>query len=181
MTIYVVRHACAGHKAEWTGPDAQRPLDPAGERQAAVLVAVLAGAPLAQVVSSPSRRCVDTVAAVASAHEVPLVREPALRSPASGVPAIASLLHDEGGPGAGTLVCTHGEVLEPLLGRLRSEGLVVAGDPGDAALLAKGGLWELRRQGPRWHLELVGDASLDACPHHHHDSLRAAPRVPARR
>jgi broad specificity phosphatase PhoE len=59
-TIYLVRHA----HAEWRDDDS-RPLSNAGSEAAAVLADRLASRPIAAVYTSPSRRSVETVAALA--------------------------------------------------------------------------------------------------------------------
>lgn len=37
MRLIILRHATAGNKRHWSGPDAQRPLDTDGERTAELL------------------------------------------------------------------------------------------------------------------------------------------------
>ena len=44
MIVYLVRHARAGHRAQWDGNDTLRPLDERGRRQAELLVDQLEGA-----------------------------------------------------------------------------------------------------------------------------------------
>lgn len=64
-TVLLVRHAKAGKREHWTGEDTERPLSPAGLRQAAALRGLLPlfGADLTY--SAPPVRCVQTVAALA--------------------------------------------------------------------------------------------------------------------
>ncbi|MEO7556386.1 MAG: phosphoglycerate mutase family protein, partial [Acidimicrobiales bacterium] len=62
MTLYLVRHADAKSRSGWHGPDLQRTLSKKGERQAAGLAALLNGAAIAAILSSPAVRCLDTVA-----------------------------------------------------------------------------------------------------------------------
>jgi broad specificity phosphatase PhoE len=58
---YLVRHAPAGDKRAWTGPDLMRPLSGAGHREAHGLLVQLRPCPIARIVSSPTVRCVETV------------------------------------------------------------------------------------------------------------------------
>jgi phosphohistidine phosphatase SixA len=44
--VYLIRHACAGDKRHWTGPDVERPLDAAGIAQAEALADELAVLPI---------------------------------------------------------------------------------------------------------------------------------------
>jgi 8-oxo-(d)GTP phosphatase len=62
VPLILVRHASAGHKADWPGDDRLRPLDAAGMADARVLASLMACfAPVARVLSSPALRCIDTV------------------------------------------------------------------------------------------------------------------------
>lgn len=67
MTLLLVRHADAGDRAAWTGDDLARPLSATGRRQSEELAGMLAGRDLTRILSSPAKRCVDTVAPLAAA------------------------------------------------------------------------------------------------------------------
>ena len=54
--LLVVRHADAGDKGSWEGPDLLRPLSPAGRRQAEGLVVRLEDFPVERILSSPTLR-----------------------------------------------------------------------------------------------------------------------------
>jgi 8-oxo-(d)GTP phosphatase len=58
----VVRHARAGSRAAWKGPDDERPLDQTGREQARVLATLLTAYDVSRAVSADVRRCVDTLA-----------------------------------------------------------------------------------------------------------------------
>jgi 8-oxo-dGTP diphosphatase len=66
--VLLVRHAWAGDRTAWAGDDRERPLDERGHRQAATLVERLAGYRVEQILTSPYRRCVETVAPLAAAR-----------------------------------------------------------------------------------------------------------------
>lgn len=159
---WVVRHACAGHKDDWDGLDADRPLDPAGTVQATALAEVLADEAPARLLASPTRRCIDTLAPLAAALGLEVEVEPALRS-ASGVELVRLLASDEHD---GAALCTHGEVMEPALPVLQAAGLEVAGTVDEGDLLLKGAAWRLDRAAPGWRLDLVAPIPLTACPRH---------------
>lgn len=60
-TVLLVRHAKAGQRSEWTGPDADRPLESAGREQAEHLANTLPGFQPTRVLSAIKVRCVETV------------------------------------------------------------------------------------------------------------------------
>ena len=64
-TFYVIRHASAGSREDWSGDDRLRPLTSKGLAEAERLVASLKRFPITAVFSSPYRRCLQTVEPVA--------------------------------------------------------------------------------------------------------------------
>ena len=58
---YLVRHAHAGNKRAWAGPDSARPLSIAGRQEAHGLLTRLRDYPISRILSSPSVRCLQTV------------------------------------------------------------------------------------------------------------------------
>jgi phosphohistidine phosphatase SixA len=109
----LVRHARAGEREKWTGDDRLRPLDKRGRRQAAGLVAPLAALGVDRLVSSPSVRCVETLEPAAASMGLELEERPELAEGASAED-VRSLLADL--DGATPALCTHGDVVEALLG-----------------------------------------------------------------
>jgi 8-oxo-(d)GTP phosphatase len=76
VALLLVRHASAGDRDEWEGDDRARPLDDRGRAQAAGLVDALSAYRVDRILTSPAVRCVETVAPLASAHDLePEVRE----------------------------------------------------------------------------------------------------------
>ncbi|MEO6627314.1 MAG: phosphoglycerate mutase family protein, partial [Aquihabitans sp.] len=57
MLIHVVRHAHAGSRKNWAGPDEDRPLSPRGLRQAQLVADALRDHPIDTLWSSPYLRC----------------------------------------------------------------------------------------------------------------------------
>jgi 8-oxo-dGTP pyrophosphatase MutT (NUDIX family) len=114
--VLVVRHAHAGARRAWHGPDELRPLDSVGVRQAAALTPLLALFAPTVVVSASPRRCRDTVEPLGLPVKVcPAFDE---ESPA-GIAGAVSALRDlvaERGP---TVVCSQGKVIPPALSALR--------------------------------------------------------------
>ncbi|MGH9263082.1 MAG: SixA phosphatase family protein [Acidimicrobiales bacterium] len=117
MAVLFVRHAEAGDRNRWEGPDEHRPLSPQGQAQAGGLVGVLAGFRLARVLSSPYLRCTQTVEPVAAARGLAVEPTNDLAEGAgrAGLTLVRSLLE-----GASYVaLCTHGDVMEDVLDGLR--------------------------------------------------------------
>lgn len=68
MPLLLVRHAWAGDRTLWVGDDRERPLDDRGRRDASDLVDQLASYEIEEILSSPYRRCVETVLPLAEAR-----------------------------------------------------------------------------------------------------------------
>lgn len=122
---YLVRHADAGDKRAWTGPDGDRPLSKTGHLQVEGLIAELAVYPIAQIVSSPAARCWQTVRPLAEQRRLPVRIDAALSVDADLDEAVALLLRPRPDD---VLLCTHGELIGPLLGRLRDLGAPLGGE-----------------------------------------------------
>jgi phosphohistidine phosphatase SixA len=76
--MLLIRHAQAGDREQWEGDDRERPLDARGERQAVALVDQLAGFAIERILSSPYRRCLETVAPLARARGLEVEAQPEL-------------------------------------------------------------------------------------------------------
>jgi len=134
--IYIVRHAHAGNRSSWSGPDHKRPLSHKGVLQAKALAKYLAKNGARQVFTSPFLRCVQTVAPLAHRLELGYVDLPEL---AEGAPpeGAAALLRTAG---KGTVICSHGDVLASLVGHLAAHGA-----PIDLKTeIEKAGVWRLK-------------------------------------
>jgi 8-oxo-dGTP diphosphatase len=105
----LVRHAHAGSRERWEGGDDRlRPLSKKGRRQAEALVRSLAAIPLERILSSPYRRCVESVEPLARARGLRIEETEALAEGA-GLEAVLALLREVAGrPSA---VCTHGDIM----------------------------------------------------------------------
>jgi broad specificity phosphatase PhoE len=134
--VYVVRHAHAGAKRSWPGPDESRPLSEMGVRQAHGLLARLAAYPVTRILSSPTERCRQTVVPLAAERGLAVEDAPALGL-GGDRDELLRLLGDPGLDAA--VLCTHGEVIQDLFGRLLAEGP----PPFDEPRWAKGSVWVL--------------------------------------
>jgi phosphohistidine phosphatase SixA len=70
--ILLLRHASAGSRLAWEEDDRERPLDERGEQQALGLVSLLARFEVDAILTSPYRRCVQTVEPLAAARLLPV-------------------------------------------------------------------------------------------------------------
>lgn len=109
MTSVLLRHASAGDRDDWHGDDRLRPLDARGRRQAATLVELLGPIEVRRVVSSPYARCIATVEPLAAALGLPLEVDDRLAEGAGR--AAHELLQEDG-----VVACTHGDIVEDVLG-----------------------------------------------------------------
>ncbi len=133
---YLVRHGDAGDKHLWVGADDDRPLSSTGQREALGLVALLAGCSVDEIVSSPAVRCAQTVQPLAEQRGLVVRTDVALSVDADPERAVALLLDSSS---ANVVLCTHGELIRPLLGRLRESGAPL----GDELTWPKGSVWAL--------------------------------------
>ncbi|HVV24272.1 MAG TPA: NUDIX hydrolase [Pseudonocardiaceae bacterium] len=136
-TVLLVRHAKAGNRSAWTGPDDERPLSPAGREQADALRALLPLFGPQRVSAADKVRCVETVAGLG----VPVVREPTLTESsyqAAPKAAISRLLAIAGEPGV-PVICSQGGVIPGVIGELAARsGLDLGRVP-----CKKGSVWVL--------------------------------------
>src|SRR5207302_6791016 len=112
MTVLLVRHARAGSRKHWDGPDIERPLSKKGWRQAEGLVDMLTRYPVARIMSSPYVRCVQTVEPVAEKLKLDIERQPEL---AEGAPVDQALALVRGAGGTTVVLCTHGDIVPAIL------------------------------------------------------------------
>jgi 8-oxo-dGTP diphosphatase len=117
VTVVLLRHAAAGGRDKWEDDDRLRPLDKRGRRQAKALPDLLADDGIRGVVSSPYVRCVKTVAPLSATLGVELELDDRLAEGASRADALAVLASHEG-----FVACTHGDIVEAVLGRSLEKG-----------------------------------------------------------
>lgn len=120
--LLVVRHAKARSRAHWGGGEADRPLTGTGERQAAALAGLLTAWHPPRLLSSPWKRCLDTLQPYLEStlngtepEILPLLSEDGLKHDPGRVDALVADLVSAGG---NTLVCTHRPVLAAVVGSL---------------------------------------------------------------
>jgi len=112
MPILIVRHAHAGSRGAWTGDDDLRPLSAKGRARALALGSLLQGFEPSRLLSSPSLRCLQTLAPLAEATGRSVETSASLgegNGPAA-VELIGALVDER------VVVCTHGDVATVVLG-----------------------------------------------------------------
>jgi 8-oxo-dGTP diphosphatase len=145
MTLYLVRHAVAVGRSDWSGPDRQRPLTKKGERQALGLVDLLAHAEIARVSTSPAVRCRDTVAPLASKFGLELHDADELAEGAKAKDAV-ELAYRLAAKHGDSVLCTHGDLVPEILRRLSRDGMRWDGE----LRFPKGCTWALSSDGERF-------------------------------
>ena len=136
---YVVRHAKAGDRAEWTGDDRTRPLNKAGQRQAEALAAMLEREPIDKILSSGYLRCMQTVEPLGTRRGLPVEPVKELEEGAGGESVLRLMQKFHG---RNVVLCTHGDVVEELLERLIAQGVVQRA----RANMEKGSTWVLEEK-----------------------------------
>ncbi len=135
MTIHLVRHARAGRRNGWEGPDEIRPISKAGRRQTRDLTAALASTGITQVLSSPYVRCVQTAEPLADVLGLEVEVVDCLAEGA-GVDRVLGLVAEHADDDV--MLCTHGDVVEIILKQVRRDGVKLR-----APKTAKGSVWTL--------------------------------------
>jgi 8-oxo-dGTP diphosphatase len=139
--IFVVRHAHAGSSADWKGPGDERPLSDRGHLQAKRMGEALFADGATTVLSSPYLRCVQTVSPLAAMLDIDVDELPDLAEGAGGSGAARLVINAV----EGTVICSHGDVLHGLVGRLAAGGAPL----GSMMQFEKGAVLRLERDGGR--------------------------------
>jgi 8-oxo-(d)GTP phosphatase len=118
--VVVLRHTSAGERDEWSDPDAQRPLDPAGVAEAVTLAEVLSCFWPTTLVSAEPLRCQETLAPLARSLGVPVNLDAAFNEGAR--PEIAAQrVRDLATSDAAVVICSQGDLIPPLVGQLNGQ------------------------------------------------------------
>jgi broad specificity phosphatase PhoE len=140
--VYLVRHAHAGSKKNWQGPDQARPLSAQGRKEALGLIEQLGDRPVGRLLSSPVERCLQTVEPLADRLGHPVEHSHALGVDRTG-PGVLELLTSPALQDA--VLCTHGEVIGKVFDELQAAGIELT----DPLRWPKGSTWLLELGGRR--------------------------------
>ncbi|MEU8260650.1 NUDIX hydrolase [Micromonospora sp. NPDC048999] len=140
-TVLLLRHAHAGRRGTWAGPDTGRPLDAQGWAQARALAELVAVVRPVRLLAASARRCVQTLDPAAALLDLPIEVTGDLDEPKPGqqpdecVLAAATCLTALAAAGDPVAVCSQGKVMPGLLERLTGRA--------DDFTTPKGGGWLL--------------------------------------
>jgi 8-oxo-(d)GTP phosphatase len=167
--LALVRHASAGKRGTWSGPDEARPLDEEGWAQARALAPLLELLRPRRLVAATVRRCRQTLDPLAERLDLPIEADSALDEPAPGddpdgnALAAARGLRELAAAGVPAVVCSQGKVIPDALARL------AAASPDDFTT----------PKGTGWLLAFADDRLVAADPLAPAGSSRLLRRVPA--
>ncbi len=138
-TLLLVRHAKAGRRDDWDGPDSQRPLSRTGERQVPPVRAMAEWYGVDHVHAAPLVRCVRTVQPVADDLDTKVVEEPALAELEYHAETARLRLLEIAAEDGVPIVCSQGGVIPDLVSRV-ADG---SGLPLRRVEAKKGSVWAL--------------------------------------
>lgn len=121
QALVVLRHSRARSRRAWRRDDAERPLLRAGEMQAERLVPLLAAYDVTQLVSSTSRRCLQTLEPFAGTTGWELQTRRRLSEEGAspvGVRKVVDDVLEQVDGGANAVICTHRPVLPEVFAAL---------------------------------------------------------------
>jgi broad specificity phosphatase PhoE len=124
--IILVRHADAGGRQAFDGPDAGRPLSKKGWKQARRIAASLGDVRFDRLLSGPATRCRQTLEPLAEALGLDVDEEPMLNEGAAGDVALDTLLTIT--DTAPTIAaCSHGDVIPRTVTEAGRRGATISG------------------------------------------------------
>jgi 8-oxo-dGTP diphosphatase len=136
--LYLVRHAKAGTRRDWFGDDRLRPLTKSGVAQAEAIADRLELLPPSRLISSPYRRCVQTLEPLAARIGLPIETDLVWSEGAEFESALQKLTRLEDR----TVMSSHGDVIPELISALERRGMAIKGEPS----WRKGAVWVLNRE-----------------------------------
>jgi 8-oxo-dGTP diphosphatase len=137
VTIYLVRHAHAGSRSRWDGPDSARPLSKRGRKETDGITAWFDSKEVERVLSSSAVRCRQTVEPLAAVRGLEVHDHGAL-SEGTGARTTSKLVWELATDGVEAVLCSHGDVIPAVLDALADDGVEIIGDE-----LPKGTLYRL--------------------------------------
>lgn len=114
MKLYLVRHAKAGERLDDLAIDRDRPLSKPGRRQADKIAEFFLDSKAEEIISSPYRRCIQTMKPAAEELSLNVDTREALAEETS-ISALAQLVAEILENGRPIAVCSHGNVIPAML------------------------------------------------------------------
>ncbi|WP_035857157.1 NUDIX hydrolase [Cryptosporangium arvum] len=158
-TVLLVRHAKAGDKNTWTGPDADRPLEPSGQAQAVWLAELLPWFRPERVLSATKLRCLQTIEPLASALGQKVVSDSVFDEESFDDPdAVVARFRALATEGGVSVVCSQGGLIPGVVTELaEADDSIVDITP---AAHRRGALRS--RKGSVWVLHFAGERLVQA-------------------
>lgn len=131
MIVHLIRHAHAGSRSSWDGPDDLRPLSNRGREEAVAIGRDLRKAGIDLIWSSSYLRCIETVEPLAERLGLEVEVHDAFTEGASGRDALAALIA-AAEQGRTLAACSHGDVIPALIATALGTGATLEGPPSPA-------------------------------------------------
>ncbi|MBJ7398311.1 MAG: histidine phosphatase family protein, partial [Ilumatobacteraceae bacterium] len=125
MTLYIVRHAKAGKRSEWEGPDEMRPLSDKGWEQAQALAEKLKLISPTNLISSPATRCIQTLKPLSKAINIKIVSDQRLFEHGDIAKTLEVLEEVEDS----TVISSHGDMIPEVIKLLERRGMEIGSKP----------------------------------------------------
>ncbi len=125
MTLYIVRHAKAGKRSEWEGPDEMRPLSDKGWEQAQALAEKLELISPTYLISSPATRCIQTLKPLSKAINIKIVSDQRLFEHGDIAKTLEVLEEVEDS----TVISSHGDMIPEVIKLLERRGMEIGSKP----------------------------------------------------
>jgi broad specificity phosphatase PhoE len=139
VLIHLIRHAHAGARSKWDGPDLKRPLSKRGAKQAELIAKDLSGAGIDLFWSSEYVRCSATLVPLAKRADKAVILEHALTEHEPGPKALDVLLA-AAARGKTVAACSHGDVIPAIVDEAVRRGAKLRGP----SSCSKGARYELK-------------------------------------
>jgi len=137
VALYVVRHAKAGRRTEWDGPDTLRPLSDKGWEQATALAQTLQTLSPSKLISSPATRCMQTLDPLAKAINQEVRVDERLQE-GGDIAEMIELFEDV--PDL-SVMSSHGDMIPELIRLLERRGMEIGSKPD----WRKASVWVIQR------------------------------------
>ena len=125
VTLYIVRHAKAGKRSEWDGPDALRPLSDKGWEQSHAIAETLIDLKPSALISSPAVRCMQTLEPLSKLTKIKIVTDQRLFENGD-VAKMIELLEDAQDS---TVISSHGDMIPEAIKLLQRRGMEIKSKP----------------------------------------------------
>jgi phosphohistidine phosphatase SixA len=125
VTLYIVRHAKAGKRSEWDGPDTLRPLSDKGWEQAQAIAKKLIELKPIALISSPAVRCMQTLEPLSEAMKIKIVADERLFEDGD----VAKMIELLEAAQDSTVISSHGDMIPEAIKILQRRGMEINSKP----------------------------------------------------